>query len=90
LDGSNFQSFNQSEHIIGPGSHVGFPICTKITYLVEDLPMTISAKFGLNLFCGFREEDENMKSFFRIIKKMSEVPVGAPTVMAHGRLQMYS
>jgi hypothetical protein len=23
-------SFNQLEHIIGPGSHVGFPICTKI------------------------------------------------------------
>ena len=58
----DFQSFNQSEHIIGPGSHVGFPICTKITNLVEDLPMNISAKFGLNLFCGFREEDENMKS----------------------------
>ena len=32
------QSFNQSEHIIGPGSHVGFSICTKITNLVEDLP----------------------------------------------------
>jgi hypothetical protein len=24
--------------------------------------MTISAKFGPNLFSGFREEDENMKS----------------------------
>jgi hypothetical protein len=58
----DFQSFNQSEHIIGPGSHVGFPICTKITNLVEDLPMNISAKFGPNLFSGFREEDENMKS----------------------------
>jgi len=58
----DFQSFNQSEHIIGPGSHVGFPICTKITNLVEDLPMNVSAKFGPNLFCGCREEDENMKS----------------------------
>jgi hypothetical protein len=58
----DFQSFNQSEHIIGPGSHVGFPICTKITNLVEDPPMNISAKFGPNLFNGFREEDENMKS----------------------------
>jgi hypothetical protein len=48
--------------IIGPGSHVGFPICTKITNLVEDLPMNISVKFGPNLFSGFREEDENMKS----------------------------
>ena len=26
----DFQSFNQWEHIIGPGSHVGFPICIKI------------------------------------------------------------
>jgi hypothetical protein len=58
----DFQSFYQSEHIIGPGSHVGFPICTKITNLVENLPMNISAKFGPNLFSGFREEDENMKS----------------------------
>jgi hypothetical protein len=58
----DFQSFNQSEHIIGPGSHVGFPICTKITNLVEDHPMNISAKFGPNLFSGFRDEDENMKS----------------------------
>jgi hypothetical protein len=58
----DFQSFNQSEHIIGPGSHVGFPICTKITNLVENLPMNISVKFGPNLFSAFREEDENMKS----------------------------
>ena len=58
----DFQSFNQSEHIIGPGSHVGFPIYTKITNLVEDLPRNISAKFGPNLFSGFTEEDENMKS----------------------------
>jgi hypothetical protein len=58
----DFQSFNQSEHIIGPGSHVGFPIYTKITNSVEDLLMNISAKFGPNLFSGFREEDENMKS----------------------------
>jgi hypothetical protein len=58
----DFQSFNQLEHIIGPGNHVGFPICTKITNLVEDLPMNICAKFGPNLLSGFREEDENMKS----------------------------
>jgi hypothetical protein len=57
----DFQSFNQSEHI-GPGSHVGFLICTKITNLVEDLPMNISPKFGPNLFSGFREVDEHMKS----------------------------
>ena len=58
----DFQSFNQSEHIIGPGSHIRFPICTKITNPVENLLMNISAKFGPNLFSGFREEDENMKS----------------------------
>ena len=58
----DFQSFNQSEHIIGPGSHVWFPISTKITNLVEDLPMNVSAKFGPNQLSGFREEDENMKS----------------------------
>ena len=54
----DFQSFNQSEHIIGPGSHVWFPISTKITNLVEDLPMNISAKFGPNLISGFREEGD--------------------------------
>ena len=58
----DFQSFNQSEHIIGPGGHVGFPICTKITNLVEDLQMNISAKFGPNQFSGFKEEEESMKS----------------------------
>ena len=25
--------------------------------------MNISAMFGLNLFCGFREEDDNKKSY---------------------------
>jgi hypothetical protein len=29
---------------------------------MEDLLMSNSAKFGPNLFSGFREEDENMKS----------------------------
>jgi hypothetical protein len=37
---------NQSEHIMGPGSQVGFPISTKNTKLVEDHPMNISGKFG--------------------------------------------
>jgi hypothetical protein len=50
---------DQSEHIIGPGSHVGFPISTKNKNLVYDHPMNISAKFGSNLFCGFRKKDEN-------------------------------
>ena len=43
---------------MGPGSHVGFPISTKNKNLVYDHPMNISAKFGSNLFCGFRKKDE--------------------------------
>ena len=52
----DFQGFNQSEHVIGPGSHVEFPIYTKNTNLVEDHPMNIYGKFGWNLFSSFREE----------------------------------
>jgi hypothetical protein len=40
-----------------PGSHVGFPISAKNKNLVYDHPMNISAKFGSNLFCGFRKKD---------------------------------
>jgi hypothetical protein len=29
--------------------------------LVYDHPMNISAKFGSNLFCGFKKKDENVK-----------------------------
>ena len=42
---------------MGPGSHVGFPISAKNKNLVYDHPMNISAKFGSNLFCGFRKKD---------------------------------
>ena len=45
--------------------------------------MTISAKFGLNLFCGFREEDENMKSLdaddddgCKVMKVMTKAHLG--------------
>jgi hypothetical protein len=41
--------FDQSEHIMGPGSHVGFPISAKNKNLVYDHPMNISAKFDSNL-----------------------------------------
>ena len=41
----DFQGFNQSEHVIGPGSHVEFPIYTKNTNLVEDHSMNIYGKF---------------------------------------------
>jgi hypothetical protein len=43
------------------GSHVGFPISAKNKNLVYDHPMNISAKFGSNLFCGFRKKDENVQ-----------------------------
>jgi hypothetical protein len=52
---------NQSEHIMGPGSHVGFPISAKNKNLVYDHPMNISTKFDSNLFCGFRKKDGNVK-----------------------------
>ena len=57
----DFLNFDQSEHIMGPGSHVGFPISAKNKNLVYDHPMNISAKFDSNLFCGFRKKDENVK-----------------------------
>ena len=56
----DFQSFNQSEHIIGPGSHVGFPISAKNNNLVYDHPMNISAKFGPNLFVTHGQLKENL------------------------------
>jgi hypothetical protein len=56
----DFQGFNQSEHIIGPGSHVEFPIYTKNTNLVEDHPMNIYGKFGWNLFQRRRVKCEKL------------------------------
>jgi hypothetical protein len=46
---------------MGPGSHVEFLISAKNKNLVYDPPINISAKFGSNLFCGFRKKDENVK-----------------------------
>jgi hypothetical protein len=40
---------------MGPGNHFGFLINAKNKNLVYDHPMNISAKFGSNLFCGFRK-----------------------------------
>jgi hypothetical protein len=59
-----------SEHIIGPGSHAGFPIITKNTNLVYDHPMNVSGKFGSNLFCGFRKKDEKKCSLDGHIKDL--------------------
>jgi hypothetical protein len=39
-------NFSQSEHIIGPGSHVEYPTVTKNSNFVEDHPRNILAKFG--------------------------------------------
>jgi hypothetical protein len=36
--------------------HLGFPICIKSIYFVEDLPMIIHGQFGFNCQSGFREE----------------------------------
>jgi hypothetical protein len=47
---------SQSEHIIGPGSHVEYPTRTKNSNFVEDHPRNIPAKFGSNWHCGFGEE----------------------------------
>jgi hypothetical protein len=38
-----------------------FKSSAKNKNLVYDHQMNISAKFGSNLFCGFRKKDENVK-----------------------------
>jgi hypothetical protein len=55
-------NFSQSEHIIGPGSHVEYPTGTKNINFVEDHPRNIPAKFGSNWPSGFGEEAWNVKS----------------------------
>jgi hypothetical protein len=52
-----FQAFfSQSEHIIGPGSHIEYLTGTKNSNFVEDHPRIIPAKFGSNRPSGFGEE----------------------------------
>ena len=71
-------NFSQSEHIIGPGSHVEYPTGTKNRNVVEDHPRNIPAKFGSNWPSGFGEEAWNLKSlqttdakwWFRWTKKL--------------------
>jgi hypothetical protein len=41
-----------------PGSHVGFPISTKNTNWEENIPMTISARFGKIMFMGLEKKVE--------------------------------
>jgi hypothetical protein len=47
---------SQSEHIIGPDSHIEYPTRTKNNSFVEDHPRNIPAKFGSNRPSGFGEE----------------------------------
>jgi hypothetical protein len=46
----------QSEHMIGPGSHIEYPTGTKNSNFVEDHPRNNPAKFGSNRPSGFGEE----------------------------------
>ena len=55
-------NFSQSEHIIGPGSHVEYLTGTKNSNFVENHPRNIPAKFGSNWHSGFGEEPWNVKS----------------------------
>jgi hypothetical protein len=48
-----FEISDQSERIIGPGSHVEYPIETKNSNCVEDHPRNIPAKLGSNWPSGF-------------------------------------
>jgi hypothetical protein len=45
-------NFSQSEHIIGPGSHIEYPTGTKNSNFVEDHPRNIPAKIGSNRQTG--------------------------------------
>ena len=55
-------NFSQSEHIIGPGSHIEYPTGTKNSNFVEDHPRNIPVKFGSNRPSGFGVEAWNVKS----------------------------
>jgi hypothetical protein len=68
-------NFSQSEHIIGPGSHVEYPTGTKNRNFVENHPRNIPAKFGSNWPCGFGEEAWNMKSLDDGYQVMVIVPM---------------
>ena len=68
-------SFNQfrsgerskmSQPIRGRGGHFVFPILAKSTNLVEDVKILVPVKFRWIPFSGFREEVENLKSFWKV------------------------
>ena len=61
----NRWNFSQSEHIIGPGSHVEYLTGTKNRNSVENHPRNIPAKFGSNWPSGLGEETWNVKIYRR-------------------------
>ena len=56
-------NFSQSEHIIGPGSHVEYPTGTKNRKFVEDHPRNIPANFGSNWPPWFRRRSLKCEKF---------------------------
>ena len=56
-------NFSQSEHIIGPGSHVEYPTGTKNRNFVEDHPRNIPAKFGSKLSQWLRRSSLKCEKF---------------------------
>ena len=51
-----------SQQIRGHGGHLGFSISPKNTNMVENVQILLSDKFRRILFCGFREEVENISA----------------------------
>jgi hypothetical protein len=68
-------NISQSEHIIGPGSHVEYPTGIKNRNFVEDHSRNIPAKFGSNWPSGFGEEAWNVKSLDDRRQVMAIVPM---------------
>jgi hypothetical protein len=83
---SDWSKFKKSSCIMGPGSHVGFPISAKNKNLVYDHPINISAKFDSNLFCGFRKKDEKIEKSEKT-KHLGIVRNGKNTVDIEVRLK---
>ena len=56
-------NFSQSEHIIGPGSHVEYPTGTKNSNFVKDHPRNIPAKFWFQLAQWFQRRSLKCEKF---------------------------
>lgn len=57
----DFLNFSQSESIIGPSRHIGFPNGTKITKNIQNHPSNISTKIGSEWISGLSEIEINVK-----------------------------